>query len=65
MYNSKLSNTLKAHDVFRIVPDCSRAAVKSINRHIEPPVIETRVPSQPTFKDDIASQELIDAIDAL
>lgn len=54
-----------AADKFRIVPDCSRASIKAINQEIEPPSVETQVPVQKATKADVASQELIDAIEAL
>ncbi|KAL4766738.1 hypothetical protein BDW60DRAFT_201843 [Aspergillus nidulans var. acristatus] len=55
----------KPHDVFRIVPDCSRGAIKFINQEIEPPSIETQIPQQKATKEDVADQELIDSLNAL
>ena len=55
----------KPQQAFRIVPDCSRASIKSIREEIEPPSIESSIPQQPAAKVDVASQELLDAIDAL
>jgi hypothetical protein len=58
VYHSQLSNILETHDMFRIVPDCNHTAAKSR-------FIKTRVPTKPATRGDIASQELINAINAL
>lgn len=55
----------KNTNAFRIVPDCSRAAIKAVRQDITPPAVESQIPSQPAAKADVASQELIDALDAL
>lgn len=55
----------KPHDVFRIVPDCSRGAIKAIKQEIEPPNVETQIPQQGATKADVADQELMDSLNAL
>jgi len=55
----------KNQHAFRIVPDCSRGAIKALRQDIEPPSIDSQIPQQKAVKGDVASQELIDAIDAL
>jgi hypothetical protein len=50
---------------FRIVPDCSRAAIKELRRDVQPPQVESQIPQQQAARGDVASQDLIDALDAL
>ncbi|KIW35740.1 uncharacterized protein PV06_11917, partial [Exophiala oligosperma] len=52
-------------DTFNIIPECSRGAIKSINLEIEPPNVETQIPTQKAVKDDVASDELVNALNAL
>ncbi|KAI1906219.1 hypothetical protein LOZ61_006777 [Ophidiomyces ophidiicola] len=55
----------KPHDVFRIIPDCSRGAIKAAKQEIEPPNIESQIPQQRAAKIDVADQELMDSLNAL
>lgn len=51
--------------VFTLVPPCSRGAIQDIIIDIHPPRIETSEPTQPASRSDIASQDLITALDQL
>ncbi|KAJ4002538.1 hypothetical protein NW766_012863, partial [Fusarium irregulare] len=52
-------------DAFNLVADCSRGAIMAIRQDIEPPTVEAAIPQQPASKNDVASQELCDALDSL
>lgn len=49
-------------DVFNLVADCSRGSIKAIKQDIEAPAVEASIPQQPASKQDVAGQELLDAI---
>ncbi|KAM3518252.1 hypothetical protein NHJ13051_008327 [Beauveria bassiana] len=65
VFNLKLTKSDQAdrhtNDAFSLVADCSRGAVKAMKQDVEPPQVEGSVPQQPAVRNDIASQELIDA----
>ena len=52
-----------ARDAFRVGVECSRAAIKAINRDVEPPTTPSAQLTQLPAKIDQASQELIDMLD--
>lgn len=54
-----------SRDALRIGVECSRAAIKAINRNVEMPMTASTQLSQLPAKIDQASQELIDALDAM
>ena len=55
----------KPQSAFRIVPDCSRASIKTVNQEVEPPPIDSQVPQQAAARGDIVSQEVLDLLDGL
>ncbi|PHH59216.1 hypothetical protein CDD81_3558 [Ophiocordyceps australis] len=52
-------------DVFNVVADCSRGAIMAVRQEVQAPTVEAAIPQQRATKQDIASQELIDALDQL
>jgi hypothetical protein len=52
-------------DVFRVVLDCSRVALKEVRVDVEPPPLTSRVPTSNAMKDDIATDDLIAQLESL
>ncbi|KAG5932936.1 hypothetical protein E4U59_007151 [Claviceps monticola] len=52
-------------DVFNLVADCSRCAIKAMNVDVQAPLLETAILQQRAYRMNIAPTELIDQLNAL
>lgn len=64
-FNTKDGSNIKPTSEFRIVFDLSRGLIRKLRNDVAPPAIETSVETAPVSRKDVASEELLDELNAL
>lgn len=64
-FNTKDGGNMKPTSEFRIVFDLSRGLIRALRNDVAPPPIETSVETAPVSRKDVASEELLNELDAL
>jgi hypothetical protein len=64
-FNTKDGSNKKPSSQFRLVFDLSRGFIRKLRNDVAPPPLETSVETAPVSKKDIASDELLQELDAL